>query len=114
MKILIAYDGSDCSDVALNDLRNAGLPAQAEALIVCAADTFLPDARGEEDVPPGLERVIRKAREHADEAVAIARANAERAGSLVLTMFPQWKIATSTRTDSPAWAIVNAAEEWKP
>jgi hypothetical protein len=34
MKILIAYDGSDCADAALDDLQRAGLPADAEAQIV--------------------------------------------------------------------------------
>ena len=31
MKILIAYDGSLCSDAALDDFRRAGLPCEAEA-----------------------------------------------------------------------------------
>jgi nucleotide-binding universal stress UspA family protein len=33
MKVLIAYDGSACSDVALEDLRRAGLPREVEARI---------------------------------------------------------------------------------
>jgi nucleotide-binding universal stress UspA family protein len=114
MKLLIAYDGSDCSDIALTDLRNAGLPEQAEALIICAADTFVPNVEREEDIPAQLEGMIKKARDHANEAVETARANAERAAATLQSMFPQWKIATSARIDSPAWAIVNASEEWHP
>jgi hypothetical protein len=34
MKILIAYDGSDSADAGLADLRRAGLPSTAEALVV--------------------------------------------------------------------------------
>ena len=34
MKILIAYDGSDCSKEAIKDLRRAGLPCESEALAV--------------------------------------------------------------------------------
>lgn len=34
MKILIAYDGSDCARAALEDLKSAGLPAKAEALVL--------------------------------------------------------------------------------
>jgi hypothetical protein len=30
LRILIAYDGSACADVALEDLRRAGLPAALE------------------------------------------------------------------------------------
>jgi hypothetical protein len=42
MKILIAYDGSDCANAALEDLQRAGLPHVAEALIMSVADVFLP------------------------------------------------------------------------
>ena len=28
MKILVAYDGSDCAQAALDDMRAAGLPAR--------------------------------------------------------------------------------------
>jgi hypothetical protein len=39
MKILIAYDGSDCANAALEDLHlhRAGLPRVAEALIMSVA-----------------------------------------------------------------------------
>jgi nucleotide-binding universal stress UspA family protein len=30
MKILLAYDGSECADAALDDLRRAGLPSDAQ------------------------------------------------------------------------------------
>ncbi len=114
MKLLIAYDGSECSDDALLDLRNAGLPDEVDVLIISAADTFLPAGDEKEDIPDALKHVIRKAREHANEAVTIARTNAERAGAQLQSLFPQWKIATSARPDSPAWAIINASEEWHP
>ena len=34
MKILVAYDGSDCANAALEDLQRAGLPRVAQALIM--------------------------------------------------------------------------------
>ncbi len=37
MKILIAYDGSPCAEAALDDLRKAGLPQDAEALVISVA-----------------------------------------------------------------------------
>jgi hypothetical protein len=48
MKILIAYDGSSCADAALDDLRYAGLPHVAEALIMSVADVFLPPPSSQE------------------------------------------------------------------
>ena len=42
MKILVAYDGSECAEAALEDLRHAGLETESEVLDVsgrrfCAA-----------------------------------------------------------------------------
>ena len=34
MKLLIAYDGSECAESALDDLTHAGLPAKGEALVM--------------------------------------------------------------------------------
>jgi hypothetical protein len=42
MKVLIAYDGSNGADAALEDLPRAGLPRVAEALILSVAEVFLP------------------------------------------------------------------------
>jgi hypothetical protein len=36
MRLLIGYDGSESADAALDDLRRAGLPREASALIVSA------------------------------------------------------------------------------
>ena len=42
MKIVIGYDGSEHAGAALDDLRQAGLPGDAEALIVSVADSAMP------------------------------------------------------------------------
>ena len=114
MKVLIAYDGSDCSDFALQDLKNAGLPETCEALIISAADTFIPEVEdGEENLHPMLRRRIEKAREHAHEAITKAEAHAGHARDLVASLFPGWSVQTKTQADSPAWAIITTIEEWK-
>src|SRR6185436_2653002 len=38
MKVLVGYDGSEGGDAAVVDLQRAGLPVEAEALIVSVAD----------------------------------------------------------------------------
>ena len=60
-KVLIAYDGSSCSDAALRDLVHAGLPLAVDALVVTMADIILPPPDDElPDVPavriPEVER----------------------------------------------------------
>jgi hypothetical protein len=55
MKILIAYDGSSSADAAICDLRRAGLPSDAEALVICVANGHLQAAaalRPEAVAPP--------------------------------------------------------------
>ena len=47
MKILIGYDGSASADAALDDLRRAGLPREAEALIVSVGDMLMPIPQSE-------------------------------------------------------------------
>jgi nucleotide-binding universal stress UspA family protein len=42
MKILITYDGSECAEAALDDLRRAGLPPAADALVVSVTEVWLP------------------------------------------------------------------------
>lgn len=41
MKILIAYDGSHCADVALDDLYRGGLPREAAVVVFSVADVYL-------------------------------------------------------------------------
>ena len=42
MKVLIAYDGSDCANHAIEDLSRTGLSDDVEALILTATDNWLP------------------------------------------------------------------------
>ena len=41
MKILIAYDGSSCSEAALDDLVRAGLPEAGEFAVMSVAEVWL-------------------------------------------------------------------------
>src|SRR5262245_47855436 len=42
MKVLIAYDGSECADAALEDLRRAGLPSDAQIKVLSVVENWLP------------------------------------------------------------------------
>ena len=56
MRILIGYDGSECADAALDDLMQAGLPANAEAHILSVAEVWLPPP------PPSSYDIVNQAR----------------------------------------------------
>ena len=48
MKILIAYDGSEFADTAIDGLQRAGLPNEnVAALVVSVSEVWLPEQLGE-------------------------------------------------------------------
>ena len=97
MKILIAYDGSSHADAAIDDLRRAGLPREAEAVVVCVANIWSPPA------PPYEHEAVQTPRDDwtrvraqwfsqqeakaQEEAQNLAHAASQRA----LSYFPSWK-----------------------
>ena len=117
-KLLIAYDGSTCSDAALNDLGRAGLPLDVEAVIVTVADIISPppeDALPADDVPAiRILEVERHAQARAEKALEEARAFAERGAKRVKADFPGWSVKVEVRGDAPAWAVIKVADRYKP
>lgn len=111
-KIVIAYDGSACSEAALHDLSRAGLPAGVEALVLTVADVFLPPADDELPDEPAIRipEVERHARRRAEKAVKEARTYAERALNRVKADFPGWQVKAEVECDTPAWAVIKMAD----
>lgn len=116
MKILLAYDGSEWADAALADLKNAGLGAETEVLVLSLADVLLPPAGGEVDdsAPTFLSEGMRLALERAQEKLDEASALAKRAVDQISSDFPSWQVNHDAQADSPAWAILRIADELKP
>ena len=115
MKLLIAYDGSSCADAALDDLSRAGLPQAAEVLVLSVADVLLPPDTGAPDEadPKWLVAAINKARARSLQAVEEARATALRASRRIQSEHPDWLVRAEACGDSPAWAVIDKAREWK-
>src|ERR1044072_7896792 len=120
MKILIGYDGSQSADAALVDLQRAGLPEEAEALIVSVADVMMvPETSAYElagealmsrRVTSGLlyaqrqtERILKEAKDFASEA-----------RDQVRSYFPHWSIRAETLAGSAAFELISKANEWRP
>jgi len=115
MKILIGYDGSECADAALEDLKSAGLPGKAEARVMCMADVFLPPPIDESvdntfplQVPAGVQRAHERAQRKLKEAEALAK----RASEQIKKSFPDWQVSHQAVADSPAWSLISGADEW--
>src|SRR5687768_12257003 len=116
MKILIGYDGSECANAAVEDLKNAGLPKTVEALVMTMADVFIPpdDPAIDNTSPAYVPEGVKRARAYAESKLSEAEAMAAEASEQIRSMFPEWQVSHLALADSPAWAIVRKADEWKP
>jgi nucleotide-binding universal stress UspA family protein len=121
LKVLIAYDGSECADNALDDLQRAGLPAEAEALVVSVEEEWLraPPMSSyelvEHMVIPERATAVQMApeagfREGSSEAYTLAL-NAQQK---LQTLFPAWSVNHRCPVGSPATEVLKIADEWKP
>lgn len=121
MKVMIAYDGSAYADAALDDLPRAGLPREAEALVVSVGDglvsAYSPIAAEVAGTALTSGRVISAvavAKEQALRLLAEARGFAAHARAHVLTRFPGWEVRTRVLEGSPSRELLRTAEEWGP
>jgi nucleotide-binding universal stress UspA family protein len=119
MKILIAYDGSESADTGIDGLQRAGLPTKdVEALVVSVAEVWLPPPPRDEilddtfpfQIPAGL----KLARERAARIVEQAQELAKHGRMRVRRNFPQWTVSHEAMSGSPAFELLNRAEEWQP
>ncbi len=115
MRILVAYDGSEHSDAALADLKRAGLPPEAQVLVMTMADVFLPpgDELGNA-FPSYMPESLRLAEERARQRLEEARSLAQRASEQLRSSFSGWDVDYDAQADSPAWALLRAADSWNP
>jgi nucleotide-binding universal stress UspA family protein len=106
MNILIAYDGSIGSNDALEDMRRAGLPQEAEALVVCVSDGGL-HAHTTDAVRAAAHGSWREKLEEAQTLAEIARTRLQ-------SYFPRWTVLTEALWGSPAKIILETSGWWHP
>ena len=106
MKVLIAYDGSSYADAAIDDLQWAGLPQDADVVILTAVEWPLQAPRSWWMVETGFPAEL-------EEHVKAAERIAEQARHRLHGYFPQWKIQTATPPVGHAsTAILGKANTW--
>ena len=119
MKILIAYDGSDSADTAIDGLQRAGLPAEnVEALVIAVAEVWLPpqpapDEVVEEAFPLQMPQAVKEARERAERVMDEAEHLAQRGAKRVQQLFSAWQVRHEAQSGSPGFALLNRAREWQ-
>ena len=116
MKILIAYDGSDAADAALADLRRAGLPSMAEALVV-VTDVWLTSSPAEFSRAVARRRML--SAETSSFAPALREVEEERALSReakrrIRALFPAWDVRAEAAAGmgTVASALLRRASSW--
>ena len=120
MKILIGHDGSHSADAALVDLQRAGLPVEAEALIVTVADVMMVPATpayelaGEALMSRRVTAGLVYAQRQTERVVKDAKEFANRAKEQVRSYFPHWNVRAETLAGSPAFELISKADEWRP
>lgn len=103
MKILIAYDESECAAAALADLGRAGLPQKTEAYVLSVYAEWIP-------APTSFGMVETTFTPYLEQAEKDTQAIARRACSVLKSSFPDWEIHTEAFAGSPAGLIVDRAE----
>jgi nucleotide-binding universal stress UspA family protein len=117
MRILTGYDGSDCSNVAIDDLARAGLGDDVEARVMTVADVYphVPDSFFE---PAGRDQlaqmtpVVRRAHELAMAAMSEAKETAAQGAQRAASRFPRWKVEPMSCAGTPATSLVGEANTW--
>lgn len=112
-RILIAYDGSRFAEAALDDLRYAGLPDQAEAVVISVAEVWLPPI-DEIEKPRFVTDELEARYEKNLEILAHSQELAESAAVRIRTAFPKWTVSAAATYGSPAWEILFRADDFKP
>jgi nucleotide-binding universal stress UspA family protein len=107
MKILIAYDGSECAESAIDDLKRAGLPRRAEAIVLTIAEELFP-------APTSIGGVETTFAESLLEKEKDSLALARRARARIHQLFPGWEIQAEAGLGSPGSEIISKADEWLP
>lgn len=115
MKLLITYDGSENAANGIDDLGRAGLPIDAQALVVSVAEVWLPPSDAAEPaVPAHVPEAVERWRAAAAQLVKHAGELAEHGSKRVREIFPHWTVTHTGASGSPAHEILNIAREWDP
>ena len=117
MKILTAYDGSEYSNTAIEDLKWAGLPDKVEAVVLTVGEAWeLPLVV--DRVSSGTDRFVHPnvavIEEHLKEVSEKAQVLAGPAVDRLTQLFPEWNVRSEVRCGRPSVEIVKMADETAP
>ena len=120
MRILIAYDGSECAINAIEDLRRAGLPRNADVLVFAVDEILMPPPSSYEfaalpnhaELLPRLRKAVARSYERASQSLLAKRDLAHEGSHRLRSIFSEWRIFAEAVAGTPALEIVSRAHEW--
>ena len=118
-RVLIGYDGSSYADAAIDDLQGAGLPTEAEALVVTVGETpTVPPFASHDLIEKALvgERVVsivEHANRHVSQTLSQAHDIVLNASVWLKSYFPRWRIGCEVLSGTPAPELIRRAREWQ-
>ena len=108
MKVLLAIDGSACSDAAVAEVSRRPWPTGSEVKVFSVVELPVVPAIDPWTIPPDyFEEIMKAARESAGEAVGKAVAKLQMGEDKTL------KITSQMIEGSPKRAILDEAEQWR-
>lgn len=118
MKLLIAYDGSPCSEAALDDLEFAGLPRIGEANVISVAEVWLPPPElrhsGDRNGNAYVDQIVQKHLQKDERVLNQANILSKHAVKRLEKKLPAWTFTAAGTYGSPAWEILAKARELEP
>jgi nucleotide-binding universal stress UspA family protein len=108
--IVIAYDGSECSEAIFTELQRAGLPPQLDAHVVAVADLWEVPLPAPAAWSPSGEMLPAVSSAQAG-AMVRAAALAGHGAARLRAVFPAWNVVAAGPVGSVARAIVQRAQE---
>jgi nucleotide-binding universal stress UspA family protein len=105
MKLLIAYDGSECADQLFDDMLRAGLPDTCEALVLTISGEEPFEGSISLLTEPSMHELVQAAK---DSAAAMN----DRAVEHLRKDHPNWDVRGEIRSGSVATAILERSKTW--
>jgi nucleotide-binding universal stress UspA family protein len=117
MRVLISYDGSDSANVALDDLKRAGLPEGTEVMIAMVSDAMLPpsevyDLSSTAMASRRVTTTVAKLQSEALQELEKAQEVTSRAAERIQTDFPGWQVSVEILGGDPAPVLTGKATDW--
>lgn len=113
MRVLIGYDGSKSADVALEELKRAGIPAETQIMITSVGEVWIPPREVASRLETAFTPRIATSTKAQEQTLMQTEEIAIEAALRVRSYFPDWTVQTECLKGNPGQALTEKANDWK-